>query len=102
MSAGVLVHRGVAEALNEAVRARGDKKTEVMTAIKAGWGELGRHCLCWFCCLPPSHHHSLLRPAPPRALPQDFKKGIYSLEWEHRRCDMQIGELVEKTRELQV
>ncbi|KAG1655669.1 hypothetical protein FOA52_011797 [Chlamydomonas sp. UWO 241] len=66
MSAGVLVYRGVAEAINDAVRARGDKKTEVMTTIK------------------------------------DFKKGIYSLEWEHRRCDMMIGELVEKTRELQM
>ena len=33
---------------------------------------------------------------------KDFKKGIYQLEWEHRRCDMMIDDLKEKTRELQL
>jgi len=33
---------------------------------------------------------------------KDFKKGIYQLEWEHKRCDMMIEDLKEKTRELQL
>eukprot|EP00798_Chlamydomonas_sp_ICE-L_P009992 gene9993-7873_t len=33
---------------------------------------------------------------------KDFKKGIYQLEWEHKRGDMMISDLREKTRELQL
>lgn len=61
-----LLHRSVVEEINEAVSQRGDKKVEVMVAIK------------------------------------DFKKGIYQLEWEHKKCDLMVDELREKTKELQM
>ncbi len=66
MGAALFIHRSLVEGLNDAVHVRGDKKVEIMTAIK------------------------------------DFKKGIYQIEWEHKRCDMMVEDLREKTKELQM
>ncbi|GAX77753.1 hypothetical protein CEUSTIGMA_g5196.t1 [Chlamydomonas eustigma] len=66
MSSAVYIHRSLVEGLNQEVHMRGDKKVEIMKAIK------------------------------------DFKKGIYQLEWEHKRCDMMVEDLREKTKELQM
>lgn len=53
MSHAIFVHRKMVEGVNGVIRSKGQKKVDILTAIK------------------------------------DFKKGIYQLEWEHKRCGHQ-------------
>lgn len=62
----LLLHRSVVESVNAVIKDHGDKKVEILTAIK------------------------------------DFKKGIYSLQWETQKLDLEARDWVEKTKEFQL